>query len=183
MAQALREFQPVSGGVMNHRLLVLTICAGGIALVMAADQRPHYKPGLWNITVTLASAKPASEKICIDQATETLMYQVGTNTAQKACSSSQVHSNSSQITVDAVCQSETSKHTVHSVTNFTGDTAFHADIASHYETPVGRPDSKSTLDGKWMGACPSDMKPGDAVVSMEGLAQPMRMNLKDLLSN
>lgn len=169
---------------MSYRLLVSVVCTGAVGVVMAADQMPHHKAGLWEITVALGSQKPGHEKICLDDATEKLMYKMGSGMSQKMCSQVSMHSTTSQLTVDATCKRGDSTFTSRSVTTFTGDTAYHSEITTHHENAgADRPDSKSTMDGKWVGTCPADMKPGDAVVTMEGLQQPMRMNLKDMLSN
>src|ERR1700733_6845410 len=158
---------------MNSRLLVLMVCAGTVGAVMAADQMPHHKAGLWEITMTLAQ-KPGHEKICLDDATEKLMYKMGVGMSQKMCSQVSMHSSTSQFTVESTCKSGNSTFSSRSVTTFTGDTAYRTEITSHHEN---RPDSTTTMDGKWIGSCPADMKPGDAVVTVEGLQQPMRMNL------
>jgi hypothetical protein len=127
------------------------------------------------------SQKPMHEKVCLDESTEKLMYQMGSNMNKQLCSKTDIHSTGSQYTVDTVCKFGNSTRTGHSVATFSGDTAYHTEITSHAEPAVaGHTDSKSTLDGKWVGACPADMKPGDMLVTIEGAAQPMRMNLNDM---
>jgi hypothetical protein len=86
---------------MGYRLLILVVCTGAVGAVMAADQMPHHKAGLWEITVALGSQKPGHEKICLDDATEKLMYKMGSGMSQKMCSQVSMHSSTSQLTVDA----------------------------------------------------------------------------------
>jgi uncharacterized protein DUF3617 len=158
-----------------NRLFLVVVCAGGISAVTAtdlADQLPHYKPGLWNITLMMAS-RPGDEKICLDKATENEMRQLGVGVNRNLCSKTEVHSSGSQYTSVATCKGQT----VSTVLTFSGDSAYHADITSH--STAG--DRKSSMDAKWLGACPVDMKPGDVVVTIQGMPRPMRMNLKDML--
>jgi hypothetical protein len=167
---------------MNYRPLVLAACVASAGVVMAQDQMPHQKTGLWNVTVSLGTQKPGQEKICLDDATQKLMYQMGVQTSHSLCSQVSMHSTGSQFISESKCGSGNSAHTTRGVTTFTGDSAYHTEVLSHYDNPgSGHADSKSTIDGKWAGACPADMKPGDMVLTMEGLQQPMRMNLKDMV--
>lgn len=168
---------------MSYRLPLLIVCASSMSAVMAADQMPHFKAGLWQVSLVMMG-KPGSEKICLDDATEKLMYRVAMSASQKNCTKTDIHSTGSQMTSDSVCKIGTSTRTSHTVMTFSGDSAYHTDITTHVDPPVSNhADTKSTMDGKWLGACPADMKPGDAVVTVEGLPQPMRMNLKDVLGN
>jgi hypothetical protein len=158
-------------------------CLCGVGVAMAADPMPHHKAGLWEIAMSLGSdSRQGNEKVCMDASTEQLMLKAGAGASQKMCSKTDIHSSNSQITVDSVCKIGNSTTTGHSVTTFTGDTAYHTEVMTHFDPPLAnRADSKATMDGKWMGACPADMKPGDLLMTAPGLAQPMRMNLKDML--
>ncbi|HEX4050594.1 MAG TPA: DUF3617 family protein [Steroidobacteraceae bacterium] len=155
---------------MNYRKLLTVACLGGIGAVSAtdlADQLPHYKPGLWDITLMMAS-RPGDEKICLDKATENQMRDFGSGVNKNLCSKTEVHASGSQYTSVATCRGQT----VRTVLTFSGDSAYHADITAG--------DRKSSLDAKWLGACPADMQAGDVVVTIQGM-KPMRMNLKAML--
>ncbi len=159
---------------MNYRLFLLVVCAGGISAVTAADladRLPHYKPGLWDITLMMAS-RPGEEKVCLDKDTEIQMRQLAAGMNRNLCSKTEVHSSGSQYTSVATCKGQT----VRSVLTFSSDSAYHADTTIH--SAAG--DRKSSMDAKWLGACPVDMKPGDVVVTIQGIP-PMRMNLKAML--
>ena len=70
---------------------------------------------------------------------------------------------------DTVCNIAKSQVTSHAVMNFDSATSFSIQVHSHYEPALfGRTDSNSTHTGKWVGACPADLKPGD-VLSPNGV--------------
>src|SRR5579863_3945619 len=103
---------------MNYRLLVLMVCAGSTSVAVAADSMPHYKPGLWSMTMSIG--QKAEQKVCIDEATEKEMYQFGVSTAKSLCSQTDSHvsSSGSVYTSDSVCKRGTSTRTTHSVMTF-----------------------------------------------------------------
>jgi hypothetical protein len=142
--------------------------AASVALMAETDQL-FRKPGLWLVTRTIGPAgAPMTSRMCVDAATDA---------AAKDCSKNDVKIDGKQITIDAVCTAVGTQMTTHSVTTFTGDTAFHTDITVHYQPPMmGESDATMTQDGKWTGACPADMQPGDMIG-----ASGSKVNLKDLI--
>jgi Protein of unknown function (DUF3617) len=129
-----------------------------------------------------AGGPAMNERICLDAATEQLLYKVGAGMNQRMCSRTDVHGAGGKVTVDTTCHIGTSTVTGHSVITFVGNTSTHTDTTTHFDPPMfGQTDRSSTQDGKWIGACPADMKPGDLVISSPRMPQPMRMNLNDML--
>jgi hypothetical protein len=169
---------------MNARYWSITGCAlGAIALAAAADF-PEHKPGLWEMTINMSGPGmgPMTERICLDADTDHLLYKFAAGMNQKMCSKMDVHGSGGKVVVDTVCHIANTTATGHSVTSFVGNTATHTESRVHYEPAMfGRTDSNSTQDGKWLGACPADMKPGDILMSSPRLPQPMKMNLNDML--
>ena len=130
-----------------------------------ADPYPARKPGLWEITMTSKGSPPTVTKLCIDAATEADMLKKGEATKASICSRNEVHRSGNVYTSDSVCRPMSSETTSHSVTIFTGDTAYTMVIASHYNPPfMGHTDQEMTQDAKWLGPCGSDMQPGDMIV-------------------
>jgi len=170
---------------MKLRRFVIAACVCGIGAALAADPMPSHKAGLWEIVGTMGAEQgpPINEKVCLDASTEQLMLKAGAGINQKMCSKTDIHSTSSQIVVDTQCTLGSSKMTGHSVTNFTSNTSYHTDTSAHYDPPLfNRTDSKSSFNGKWVGACPADMKPGDMILSGGRMPKEMRMNLNDMLN-
>jgi hypothetical protein len=163
----------------------LWILAIGTAGIAAAADLPPRKPGLWEITRSPAAPNqpPQLQKICLDAVTDALLYKLGSRVAHQACSKFDITSSSGRVQVDTVCKIGATTTTAHSVTLLTGDTAYHEDASTHFDPPLaGKADAKSSTDGKWMGACPADMKPGDLVIEPSAmLPVPMKMNLRDAL--
>ncbi len=169
--------------MINRSVLVFaTTCVAG-SLCSAADL-PARKPGLWQITMNTGRPNAPSpvEKVCLDKATDQLLYKAGAGVTAKMCSKVDIHSSGSQVTVESVCDIGSSKMSSRSVTTMSGDTAYHTDIVTHYDPPMfGKSDSASTQDAHWLGACPADMKPGDVSVIPDARApMPMKMNLNDM---
>jgi hypothetical protein len=150
-------------------------CAGTGAL---AVDLPTRKPGLWEVTLHMASGKmpPQLMKFCTDAATDAQLYQLGMSAAQGMCSRNDIQRSGNVVTMDSECKMGEMKMTTHSVMTFTGDAAYKTDIRSHSEPPMmGRSDSSMTQDARWTGPCPADMQPGD-MIGPNG----MKMNLKSM---
>jgi hypothetical protein len=144
----------------------------------AADY-PHRKPGLWEITMAFSARKapPMVTKLCVDADTDAALYQnsMGGDMA-KMCSKRDISKSGNVTTVDSLCKIGDSNVTGHSVITETSATAYHIDHKSHMDPPIaGHADNTFTQDGKWLGACPADMKPGDMV-----MPTGMKMNVLDM---
>ena len=87
-----------------------------------------------------------------------------------------------QFTKEVVCEdAETDVKAIsRAQITYTGDTAYRIDVRTHFEPPLkhGR-EISGGREGKWVGACPADMRPGDLVIGdepktnvLEELAKP-----------
>jgi hypothetical protein len=154
-------------------------CADGADL-------PKRKPGQWEITATSDNPKipPRIEDVCLDEATDALLYKFALGASQQMCSTFDWKSlGGGKASVDATCKLGTTQMTIHGEVSFTGNTAYREDIRTHFEPPLhGRSDSVSVHDAKWTGACGADMKPGD-IVSRPSPMMPtsVRMNLNEMM--
>ena len=136
-----------------------------------ADDMPKRKPGLWEITTTSdrANSRPMTAKMCTDDKTQTLFAHFGDQVGKTRCSKRDVQNQGTQVITDTVCNIAKSQVTSHTVMNFDSITSFSIQVHSHYEPALfGSTDSNSTHTGKWVGACPADMKPGE-VLSPNGV--------------
>jgi hypothetical protein len=144
-------------------LLAAAVLAAGAA---AADQLPHRKPGLWQITNSMPSGKmpPMSSKLCIDARTEEAMMSMGQAASKKMCSRRTLKMEGKVATMDSTCKFGRSTTTTHSTITFSGDAAYRTETHVRYSPPVHRrAESVMTQDARWMGPCPPDMKPGDMI--------------------
>lgn len=145
----------------------LTIASLLVAAAASADQLPHRKPGLWQVTMAMQGTPrpPTISKFCIDAQTESALMGVGQSAMKKMCSKSSLSVSGNVATMDNTCKFGQSIQTTHSTTTFTGNSAYHTETHAHYAPALfGKTDATTTQDGKWMGACPPDMKPGDIML-------------------
>jgi hypothetical protein len=165
-----------TAGVGLGTLLLLGAATCGTS---RADDFPLRKAGLWEVDMTMSGGKmpPQQMKMCIDPATDAEMYQLGMNAAQGMCSKPDIHRSGGTVTISTTCKMGESKISTQSVTKFTGDTAYHTDVNSTFDPPMGTlRESAVTQDAKWSGACPADMQPGDVL-----MANGIKMNIKQML--
>ena len=169
---------------MNPRM-ILFLAASGLCCALTSADLPQRKAGLWEITMSPPNPKfpPTVERVCLDAATNALLYKAGAGAGKKLCSKTDVQSSGGKVVVDSVCKIGSTQATTHSVTILSGATGYHTDTAVHYDPPMfGRSESTSSQDGKWSGECPADMKPGDIVVNPSPMMPvPLKMNLNDML--
>jgi hypothetical protein len=149
---------------MKHSTLLL-FTLFGISLVpvgAAAAEPPTMKPGLWEIRIQHASdgrvdVKPATMQHC-KSASEIARSQVtAADYAKKNCSKNETRQQAGKWVSDMVCKVGASTMTSHTVTDVTGDTAYHSESTSNIDPPTpGHARSTTIFDGKWLGTC----KPG-----------------------
>jgi hypothetical protein len=173
-----------------HLSLVLTASAL-TAVALGGDiaaNFPARKPGQWELTQSYGQRNlpPQVQRVCLDAATDALLYKFGTGAAHQLCSKLDVHRSADTVAVDSVCRFGDSQLTSHSVYTYSGNTAYHEVVNVHYDPPLrGKTsDSQTLVDAKWLAACPADMKPGDMVNQPTPMMPvPMRMNLLEMLGH
>jgi hypothetical protein len=158
---------------MKIRLSALALCAmaGALASPALAFDMPARKPGLWEIHSGDASGKTpaATMQQCIDAASDKAMQDRAQGMAQSlgkdACSQDVRAQNGSQITIDSVCKLGTTTATTHTVVSGDFNSAYRMDRKASYNPPLmGRAESATTMEAKWIGPCKADQKPGDMVM-------------------
>lgn len=172
---------------MKISLIALSLFACCLGRLSAADDLPARKPGLWELTRSAPrpNLPPTVRKICLDAATDALLYKVGSASGKQLCSKVDIHRSGGKVEINSICKIGERQATTRNVTTLNGDSAYHEDIAVHFDPPIGKTaDALTTQDAKWIGACPADMKPGD-IVSVPSPLMPVavRMNIRDILNN
>jgi hypothetical protein len=156
--------------------LLLASAACGAA--RAADLPPR-KPGLWQVDMTMPGGPmpPQQMKMCIDKDTDADMQKLGMNASKGTCSTPQIVHNGDTVTIDSSCKMGTTQASTHAVSRFTGDTAYHTDITTKFDPPMGGLSQQvMAQDAKWVGPCPADMQPGDVL-----MGNGMKMNMKQMM--
>ena len=154
---------------MKSRVLAVTLLGMlslGAGSVGAIDF-PAMKPGLWESSITREGApqKLGGTKMCMDAAVQKEMMEMGMGTMKTMCSKNDVRREGNRVYGTAECKFGESTMKSTSVTTFTGDTAYRAEIKSTYDPPMqGMPSGTTLIDAKWTGACPAGMQAGDVVL-------------------
>jgi uncharacterized membrane protein YhiD involved in acid resistance len=155
---------------MRMKICLLTTCAmvlvsAGIAV---ADQPelPPLKEGLWesHTTMVIQSAKHESVlKVCrthqTDKAVKDQSKAIGENLRKvRQCTDTTTQQSAGSYSSEAHCLKDGSvtKTTV----TFQGDTSYHMEM----HRKDNQSESVTTIDDKYVGSCPADMKPGDAIM-------------------
>lgn len=164
------------------RIYWLTITAVALLPTLThADDLPKRKPGLWEIVGTSdhREGAPQTTRMCTDDKTQDLLSRLSDQVGKNKCSKRDVQNQGTQVVTDSVCTIAQSQVTSHTVMTFDSTTSFTIQMHSHFEPALfGKTESNSTQSGKWVGACPADMKPGE-MVSPNGA----RINLNTVLES
>lgn len=157
---------------------VLALSGTALCGAARAQDLPPRKPGLWQIDMTMPAAPgPQQMRMCIDSGTDAEMFKMGMNAARGSCDKPSITRSGSVVTIDSTCKMGETRMTTHAVTKFTADTAYHTEADTRMDPPMpGREAMKITQEGKWVGACPADMTPGDVA-----MGNGAKMNVKQML--
>jgi len=157
--------------------------AAGAADVVLANPLGR-KPGLWEMTNTVDGTQVAAMKtvMCIDAALgEKMSKMAGNRKSDIDCGQRNIMAMPNGAIIDQTCTMDKTTVTSHIEITSVSDSEFHQTIDSKFSPAVGgREQSKVSMDGKWLGACPSTMKPGDMqlpggiVVNMPAMADKMK---------
>lgn len=160
----------------SYRVTALAIFAAVVALPALAGpvEMPNRKPGLWEIKVNAGAQMPAmTMQQCTDATTDKDMSATFSPMAKEMCAKQDMQKTATGLVIDSTC-------TVSGITSVSR-TEINGDFNSAYTVKVATkgdgkiPDSVTSMDAKWMGACKADQKPGDIV--MPG---GIKMNIKDM---
>ncbi len=160
-------------------LIALSLTLAGLgSLPASADDAIPRKPGLWRITMSMAGMPTGMPPIsmCMDSKTEANMQQMAQSGEKPDCSRNDVKRSGNQMTMDSVCKIADTTATSHGVITFTGDTAYHMDMATSFNPPLaGQAEHKMSQDATWTGPCPAGVSPGDMV-----MPNGMKMNMGNM---
>jgi hypothetical protein len=120
------------------------------------------KPGLWEVSVSAeGKSLPGAMKQCADEATDAQMMQMAQGQSE-SCKMGELTKNDSGYEFSSECQMGSSKISSKGVFKGDFETSYIGEVVTKIDPPVfGRGEAKSTIQAKWLGECPADMKPGD----------------------
>lgn len=147
----------------------LLVAAGlGAATPAQAVEYPARKAGLWEQSLTQLDAGQQPAQVmqqCIDAASDKALREMGTGMSQKACTRNTLRQDGSRLVAESECKVGPS--TVKGTTIITGDfqSSYRMEVNSSYSPPMmGRASSRSVIEGRWVGPCKPDQKPGDLIL-------------------
>jgi hypothetical protein len=153
------------------RSLALFLVIIVAATAAKAEELPKRKPGLWELRIysDVPQLKQAAEemvntaKMCIDDATDEKLA-----AAYDPCDPPLFFAfYTPQFTKEVVCKIDLPdfKAMSRATITFTGNTAYRIAVRTDLEpAPKGKGDLGGGREGKWLGACPADMQPGDIIM-------------------
>lgn len=160
--------------------LSLLCLAGTAAAVDIPANLPKRKAGLWEMTMGAAGGQSQTMKVCLDEATDKAMYQMGAQMSGSLCSKFGLNVKDGVVIADGVCNilgpQGNITMTSHSETRFQGDSAYQTAGHVKYDPAVmGRSEADVSSSGRWTGACVAGQKPGDMI-----LPNGQKVNINDM---
>lgn len=158
-------------------IFVLTAAAASLAI---AQDYPKLRSGQWEMTTTSVKAgagAPTKSTMCTDEALQKEMISMGAGMRKEMCTKNDIKRDGAKMTVSSECMIGESKVVSRAVMTLAGDTGYKTEITASFEPPfMGMKDSKTTLEGKYVGACRDGMVPGDFItpggqkINIKGMA-------------
>lgn len=161
-----------------HRCLFV-VAATLFAAHVGAQDLPKLKAGLWETTTTSSGPKgshgsSSKHTMCVDDKAQKDMLAFTQNMGAQ-CAKNTVRRDGNKVYGEAECSMGKMTIKSHSVTTMSGDTAYRTEVKSSFTPPMaGMSESATVVEGRHVGACPANMKPGD--INMNGSI----MNINDM---
>jgi hypothetical protein len=144
-------------------MLSLTLAYAAPAV---ATELPSRKPGLWEVKMSIAgrNAPPQVIQQCIDPATDQMMQSSAGPYSAAVCPDRNVQRSGGSITIDSKCAIGGKAATARAVITGSLDGAYSMTVTSQGEA-LPAANLTMTIDGRWLGPCSADQKPGDMIFS------------------
>lgn len=133
------------------------------------------KPGLWEVKTSIDGSNGPAKIVrqCIDAATDQLSQSIAGPFSTAACSKREVQRSAGAVTIDSTCTVAGKRATAHAVATGSFDSAYTMKVTAQGEVlPGGK--MTMTMEGKWIGACTADQRPGDII-----MANGVKINIPD----
>ena len=160
----------------------LLAAALAAAPALAATEFPTLKSGQWEMTTTSsqAPATPRRTMVCLDATTQRQMFDMSQGMQKEMCTKMDMRRDGSKYITDAECRLGESIVRTHGVMTMLSDTAYRTEASATFDPPINKDlkESKTTVEGKYLGACKDGMQPGDMLmpngqkINLNKLPQP-----------
>ena len=148
-----------------------------------AQELPTLKPGQWEMTASQSKAgsgaanPPTKTTMCTDTAMQKELVSMGAGMSKEMCSKHEMKRDGARIVTSSECKIGDSKIASRAVMTLSGDTGYRTEISATYDPPfMGMKDSKSTIEGKYVGPCRDGLVPGDFI-----MPNGQKINVKGVL--
>jgi hypothetical protein len=147
-----------------HVIGTLLVGVGALSLAVAQDGMPRRKSGLWEVAMEMPGRTGATMKSqhCVDERSDEQVQRRALDDAPDArCEQRNVKRSAGGYEADYSCKSARGKTEGHM--SLAGDftNRYTMQNQMRFDPPRGGvSETKVTLQGQWIGACPPDMKPG-----------------------
>ena len=139
----------------------------------AADDAASRKPGLWEVKTSIDDrGRAVTVQQCIDAATDQMLQSSAGPFSAPLCAGREVKTSEDGMTIDTQCTFNGKPASAHAVITGNFDSAYTMMVTAE---GVDLPATKMTMDGKWLGACAPDQKPGDVI-----MANGVKVNIPEL---
>ena len=137
---------------------------------------PSRKPGLWEVKTSIENVNAPDRVIrqCIDAATDQMLQSIAGPFNPASCPEPIVQSSTNSTTIEFKCTVGGKPATAHSVITGSLDSAYTMTVTAQSDQIAGG-GITMTMEGKWLGACAADQKPGDIV-----LGNGVKINVPEL---
>jgi hypothetical protein len=160
----------------NNKHFVLFLIGSAFLLAAtpaSADDTPARKPGLWEVKTTIEdSGRAVTVQQCIDAATDQLLQSSAGPFSAPLCASREVKRSEAGMTIDTRCSFNGKPANAHAVVTGSFDSAYTMAVTAEGDD---LPATKMTMNGKWLGACTADQRPGDVI-----MAGGVKVNIPEL---
>lgn len=148
------------------RVVLLLALISAMTAPAAAAELPSRKPGLWQVKMSIEGRTASPQVIlqCIDPTTDQMMQSSAGPYSAAVCPKREVHQSADSITIDSACTIGGKPATAHATITGNFDSAYTLKVTSQSEA-VPASNMTMTIDGKWLGPCTADQKPGDIIFS------------------
>jgi hypothetical protein len=149
------------------------------AMPAAAAELPSRKPGLWQVKTSIENSNAPARVLqqCIDAATDQMTQSSAGPFDPAACPKREVQNSANSFTIDSTCTLGGKTATAHSVVTGSFDSAYTMTVTAQSEAIPGGT-MNMTMEGKWLGPCAADQKPGDVI-----MGNGVKINLPDLMKH
>jgi len=153
-------------------LALVLVCA----VPVLSSELPSRKPGLWEVKTSIADVNAPARVIrqCIDAATDQMLQSIAGPFDPASCPERNVQSSANSTTIDFKCTVGGKPATAHSLITGSLDSAYTMTVTAQSDRSAAG-GMTMTMEGKWLGACAADQKPGDIV-----LGNGVKINVPEL---